>query len=278
MPYRLSFAVAFFTLLFWGCKKTDFAVPGSMRLKSIESGKDSVFYTKFTYDSQNLLTEMADSTSQGYVRKTVITYNSQNKPIKFTSFQTAGNPLTLTDSLVYSSNGQVIEKIKGHYYTGPFKVNNMYAYDAKGRLIADTLYAYVFINNDYVYMLTNYSKYSYDINDNITQVQEFSNTGSVLIETSRIDITYDRYPNPFKSIGPFVYFVENSNNYMSIGHFYLLSANNMLTLKVHYLNNSARDNATTYKYDYKNGKMEKVTIQGETFNSSYTSFVKLFYE
>lgn len=217
------------------CKKQDQPDTAGTRLKMIKIGKDSVLYQSFFYDQDKLIS-IKDSDNNGHLSAITLECNAGGKlvivkktpPNAVHFFMEEGR-----DSLVYD-NDLIRKKISVNYSTASF-ITNAYAYDAAGRLIADTVYDYT--KNEAM----SYTSFTYDGNDNVVKLEFFHKTGSgIYLSHSITTASYDSQINPWHNLNVPVYFI-------SIGDNFLISRNNVKTIT----NSEYYTNGTlNYEYEY----------------------------
>ena len=214
---KLLFYLCILSLLwtFSSCQKE--ATPDStnqyLRKTTSRSG-DSLNHTTYTYDNQNRLVSISSSFNQGQGEqyRIDITYDAQGR------MASARHTRNGTDSFRYDNQNRIIQKLGTPSVSTPYLERSAYAYDIKGRLIADTLYS-VWSNE-----IFEYTAYTYDQNDNVTEVQVFRNNAGVFRVEKTMQLQFDNKTNPYYSLGPVQYFIFSDGN----GLEYLLSRNNCI--------------------------------------------------
>jgi hypothetical protein len=205
----------------------------------------------------------------GYMRNTSIEYNTAGNPMKFFShlhWQPATSDEIIIDSLVYE-NGRVIKKLQRFPLSGTpndFNVTHNYAYDGKGRLITD-------FNgpSNKIDELNGYTSFSYDADDNITEIREFRRGFNGIDSNSHIKVTYNSDKSPFNSLGQAVYFIGGNS----------LSLCKLNKAKVVYFYRDFEQFTDTYYYEYDSDRLPtkiitKRSVAGQqkgvdTFNLFY---------
>jgi hypothetical protein len=238
---------------FLSCTKNDLPSSGESRLsKIVTSSGDSVVISYFKYDTEGKLIRILDSAVYNHHSSGInFQYNAAGKLIKTELFNDY-DPRTTSYSFIYQ-NGVVTEKINDN---NPSVEKDVYAYDAQGRLVADTGYYYTIPEPVYF-------NFSYDNNENITSWQYFYRSSGNWTAYPATHLSYNNFPNPYYAIG--------LNYYLYKKDIALLSKYQVT--QIDYPNTIAY---YTYEY-YSNGLVWKVHLQ---YNNGYSNSVttEFFYE
>lgn len=217
---------------------------------------DSISYESFNYDNQNRVTTIEDSNNNGAKYKFLIEYNTQGQPHKLTAFYnyTFGGSCLFN----YDNNGKVKKRINQSASNNEDSIQNVYTYDSRGRLIADSVYSY------WTNQVFSYITYSYNENDNVTERKEYNNfMGSMQIENSA-QFLYDDKPNPHSSLGIALYFITNDDRY--------LSRNNRIQAKYE------DGTIMKYEYEYQNNGLPKRILEKANEAVPSIKYMNLSYE
>ena len=177
------------------CTKNDLPSSGGSRLsKIIASSRDSVVISYFKYDTEDKLISILDSAVHDHYAYGInFQYNAAGKLIKAEIFNEL-DPSTETYSFIYQ-NGVIAEMVNDN---NPSLYKDVYAYDAQGRLVADTSYWHN--SPEPVYW-----NFSYDNNENISSWQDFYHSSGSWIPFSTIHLTYNNASNPFYPVALIYY-------------------------------------------------------------------------
>jgi hypothetical protein len=212
-----------FSLLFlWSfiaCQKEVTQKLNQQQLKKTTSREgDSLYHTYYAYDDQNRLVSISSSNNQGQGEQHRIDffYDAQGRMAR--AKQSHGDTYSFEYGFEYDNQNRIIQKLLITPSTAPFPGGSTYTYDIKGRLIADTLHSV------WAKEIFEYTTYTYDQNDNITEVQVFRNNAGVFQVERTWHVHFDNKSNPYSSVGRLLYYLFSDGN----GSEYLLSKNNHL--------------------------------------------------
>ncbi len=211
MPKLLPYpCIAILLWMLASCQKETAPTVDNAILKktTIKSG-DSLFYEYFINDSQGNLVSILDSDNNGHSRTRQLLYDQQGRLASVTD-RFDLDPV-FTYSFQYDNNNRIIKKL-----LSGTTLRHSYAYDALGRLIADTMMSYW--SGD----ISRYTSYAYNQIDNIIEKMIFLNTGSVFQMEQDIHSQFDTKPNPCYHPGNLLYFAAGDED----GNDYILSRNN----------------------------------------------------
>ena len=159
----------------------------------------------------------------------------------------------------YDINDRIIDKQETTSLTTPYLKRNTYAYDTKGRLIADTTYSYW--SND----IFEYITYTYDASDNITEEKTFRKSATGFQLEQFLHLQYDGHPNPFYSFRNQLYYLPG----YVYGAEQCLSRNN--AIKVSYSSGTIVTN--TYHYSTNGFPQHYVSVANtDPLETSYGFF------
>ena len=235
------------------CTRNDLPSSGGSRLsKTIARSGDSVVISYFKYDTEGKLIRILDSAVYSHRASGIsFQYNTSDQLIKTELFNDF-NSIIESYSFIYQ-NGVVTEKINED---DPSRNKDIYAYDAQGRLIADTSYYYTFPEPVYF-------SFSYDNNENVISQQPFYRSSGSWIASSTVHFSYNNSPNPYYPIGLNYYLCKNDITWLSKD----------LVTQIDYSMTTA-----TYTYEYySNGLLRKLHLQ-YTNNAAEPVTVEFFYE
>ena len=173
---------------------------------------DSINYTSFKYDSQHRLSAQVDSNNNGHKHIARIEYNAQDRPIKITTAYTYNNTNFYpdqSDSLIYDASGRIVKKVSLNALTNIDPTRNSYSYDAKGRLIADSIHSY------WANEIFGYITYTYDDNDNIIQAMDYEKLSGPMQIQSIMQGSYDSKTNPYNRLAVLGYIINQNDVYLS---------------------------------------------------------------
>lgn len=220
MPKLLSYSFTLFLLwTFSACQKEEDQNPVNRLLKSTSSKSgDSLSHTYYAYDDHNRLTSISapiaspiDQVEEERYRLDFV-YDAQGR------MESATETYNGTYSFQYDNQNRIIQKLRMKPTPAPYPGRSTYAYDSKGRLIADTLHSV------WEKEIFEYTTYTYDHNDNVTEVKVFRNNAGTYHVERTYQVQYDNKQNPYKPFGNVLYYLYNDWN----GREYLLSKNNRL--------------------------------------------------
>jgi len=213
--YKIQFAgfclIILSTVL--SCRKDDLPAANGSRLKmTVSKWYDSLSYAIYKYDNQNRLIGRVDSNNNGHKDSVTIEYDGQSRAITATAAY-AFNGMSVgvpdqTYSLIYNNDGRIVRKVAKPPVAYVNLTRNSYAYDAKGKLIADTNYSY-WANEIY-----GYTTYTYDGNDNVIERKTFDKLGT-LQTGETMQASYDSKTNPYKDFGVLLYIIYQDDRYLS---------------------------------------------------------------
>jgi hypothetical protein len=169
----------------------------------------------YVYNSQGQLTSIVGTNNQNNTDTTwsLFTYNSSGHLSSFLVTNTVtGNQYKY--DYTTDADGKVLSG-KGTAMQPNMHVDNVkFAYDAKGRIISDSLF---WPNGE----LHGYSLLQYDNGDNVVSSQDFYLVDTTISTIGKFTYQYDNKRSPFNKIGTLLYVVSPGSN----GYFHL-SKNN----------------------------------------------------
>ena len=209
---------------------------GKRIIQIIPSGADSIGYVWFTYDNQNRLIGVKDSIDHyPTVYYSTLQYDNQGRVNKVI---TSGD-FTSNITLLYNNNNQVIEKILKNADSSTMGEITRYYYDAKNRMIRDSLYSDLNATNAY-----GYASFAYDDNDNlINMIWHPQNNGQWVAYQEFDYLGYDNKLNVYKDLKVLWYILEDNM---------ILSKNNVLSYSNYYSNSPNQQSKTSFTYTYDN--------------------------
>ena len=263
---KFLFIVSILGVGFFSCTKNNNPSPNTSgeQLKRMVSRSDSMWYVSFEYDGQGRLIAIKDTNSQMHIGNTSIQYDQQNRMVKMILmryYQSMSNSTgQWIDSFGYDNNNHVIKKFSISSTIPETKVRNTYSYNPQGNLLADTAYDY------WSNSIWGYTKFTYDGDDNIIQVERFEKNPSGILESKRVEkALYGSQKNPYDNIGTALYFYLYQQET-------LLSKNALRQLQ--YSNGDKVD----YTYDnLTNGLPSKVVAKYTTRNYTSIQTKEFFY-
>ena len=182
-----------------------------MKLTSLKQN-DSISYNHFIYDDKMRLLVTIDSTNGGHKYKTEFQYDEKGWLTKATRSSNGGwNP---SYTFVHDKDGRIIKK-----FSSGNILESTYAYDANGRLMADTLY------NSRRNDIYEYLTYKYDNSDNVVERKVYLKEAAGFSLKQIVQLQYDTKQNPYYPMFGSLYFVEDNAN----GKEYILSRNNIIS-------------------------------------------------
>jgi YD repeat-containing protein len=215
------------SICFIGCNKGDDASNGNALLSKVTNDDETRMYQ---YDQQNRLIKIERIGNDGILYADSITYDGNGR---LQNSITKDRVIGMTDyyyTYLRNDKGQIIRKF-GTKQNGAIVPNDhSYAYDDKGRVIADTAY-YQQTNS-----IVSYFVCRYDANNNISEPETYdmvnpNNQGTTTYQ-------YDTKRNPYHLQGSDYFFVTNSINYLIPNN--VISANNSqnipVTIQIEYNN------------------------------------------
>jgi YD repeat-containing protein len=250
--------LSFLCMILLSCTKQQDNRPNtSTQLTSTQTyWGDSIYYRTFQYDAQGRLVKIVDSINfpNWTPQVSVLTYNTANQLQKI-SVTTYFSSYDM--KFYYNSNNQVILR-KDSLTSQPntWHSNTTFAYDAQGRIIADTLK-----DANSFQSATNYT---YNQNDNITSSQySYWNYATNSIQTYPGPTnTYGTELNPYDSIGKILYYLEKDPQY--------LNKNMLLSVQQGQYN-------VDYSYQLNSaGQLIKSIMNNNSFSSPYNLFTTVF--
>jgi len=249
-PLLVSVVLAI--VLLSACAKNDTpSQTSNQRLKKvIHKTNDSAGYYTFNYDGEGKLKSIELSNSQTHIWNAFFYYNSEGKLSKSTSMHYFGSLSNLldqrTDSLVYDNNIRRVIKFSQSSYNSGYGINSIYIFDTQNRLIVDSNYS-IFTNR-----VEAFEKFTYDVNDNMIQIESFENQSGTFISKGATKVSYNLQQNPYYGLGFALYFILRSIDLTTLGK----HVPKQITSRPGY--------STDYSYEYNSsGQIIKMT---ETFN------------
>jgi hypothetical protein len=267
--HRFTISLILGLLFFSACKKSESGNPPASLKEPVLASVQfdySIFMEKhsFSYNADNLISTIkaenweTDSTKKSLYYTLNLEWNT-DKTLKKVTNNMVNNPPPYTNDFVKTAN-QLITR-KGIYPIGyPRGSQSGIRLDDKGRVIADTSY--------YAPSFMECSILTWDVNDNITRIDKYTNFGSGFFLDYSLECTYDNKKNPLYSYAPFFLSIR-------IGSFYDYQCKNNL-LKEVYIKNGNRSDFVIYSYDYneQNYPVKRTTayssINADTKNVIYT--------
>lgn len=217
---------------------------GKRIVEIIPSGADSIGYVWFTYDNQNRLIEVKDSNDHSSeVEYTNLQYDNQGRVNKVVTKADYNSYITFTSNitLLYNNNNQVIEKILKSADTSTIGEVERFYYDAKDRMICDSVYGDLNATN-----ANAFTSYTYDDNENlINKIWHLQYNGQWIANGETDYLAYDNKLNVYKDLKVLWYVVEDDM---------ILSKNNVLS----YTYNdaySSNQQKTSFTYTYDNNSL-----------------------
>jgi len=250
---RLLLSAATLAFIFSACQKENTTLAEGTKLKMTTSQlNDSISYESFNYDNQNRVTLIEDSNNNGAKYKMLIEYNAQGQPLKLTASQNQSYFFS------YDNNGRIVKKLNQPASNSGNSIRNVYSYDSKGRLIADSVYS------SWTNEVFSYTTYTYNENDNVVERKEYNNfMGSMQMENS-VQLLYDDKPNPHNNLGTTLYFITNDDRY--------LSRNNKIQVK--YQDGTIMG----YEYEYQNNGLPKKVLEKHNEADPSITYMNFSYE
>ncbi len=226
------FLVLLFSSYFIACKKDD--VPdteGSRLHMTIYQIGNSISSRRFVYDDQNRLSAIYDSSNGLYRHRVFLNYDPQGKLVQVTDANNGmfdGSFIEIVFSFQYDQAGRMTRKAGVSPSGNP--IINSYTYDARNRLVADSMYSYW---SDKIY---SYTTFTYDNNDNVIERKETRFDSGEVLDQSHI--TYEQSPNPFNKLGQVLYFLTGDEMALSKNNYdYIDNGNNITNYSFEYQHN-----------------------------------------
>ena len=246
------FVVAIFLIV--GCEKDYYPIAnGKLLQKIVYRWHDTLYYSFLKYDQNDRLVEIKGTGINSPLDTIIVSinYDAQGKMIgyiyKYNRF-----PNVYAYTFIYNSDGRISEKRT----PGSNTRSHIYAYDQKGRLVADSLYIHD-LNSMIPVVL-----YEYDDADNLIKWQNFYyNPATRKIDSlPRNEASYHNSRNTLADIAQTLHFILEYRAY-------ILSKHNVAQVK-----NNGDTHTYTYEY-YANGLTKKVI-----HNNDKAFYEEFFYD
>ena len=226
---------------------------------------DSASITMFYYDQMGVLSKIVDSVPHSSAHG--VTHLSYNSSGKLSVATIDPNPYLVmgTDSFFYENTGQVQKVVSRRKYFEPvlndifnYVAKHFLAYDASGKLIADTTYQY-FSNDSSV----DYVRYNYG-NDDLTSWEKYVLRQGIFTSVGIDYATYDNGTNPYSVLGLNYYFLRNDNT--------VLSAHMRKILQRYW------GGPVDYTYEYNpDGLVKRIVLDGIP-TKPYITYIDFYYD
>ncbi|MGB8193613.1 MAG: hypothetical protein WCF67_16905 [Chitinophagaceae bacterium] len=244
------------SICFTACKKDDIPNPDGLSLsKIISKQQDSVGVVEFGYDNSGRVNTVFETVNGNPSQKTSYFYDGLGKLATAKhEYPSTNVSVFYIDTFSYQGN-YITERRSGdnHYFKSTF------AYDAQGRLAADTAYWTGYTNSKV------YVRFVYDNNDNLMDWEYFYHDAGTWHSLGAYHATYTNSINPYYNVGV-ITFITNQG--IKLGDVML---SKHLVAKVTGTNGSVYN--FSYEY-YNNGLVKKSTVQSGV--GSWTD--EFFYE
>jgi len=262
MHKLLSYSFTLFLLwTFSACQKEEDQDTGTRLLKRTSSkDADSLNSTYYAYDNQNRLTSISASISsaidQGSAERYRVdfVYDAQGRMASATETYNG------TYTFQYDNQNRIIQKLHVTPTPTPYPGRSTYAYDNRGRLIADTLHSV------WEKEIFEYTTYTYDHNDNVTEVQVYRNNAGIYHVERTYQAQYDSKYNPYKPLGNVLYYLFSDPN----GREHHLSKNNRLRKTF------PNGDIVSYSYTYE-GDLPKSVTTADSSDPGWSSYEEFHY-
>ena len=213
--------------------------------------------TQYQYDAANRLVLVTRISGQATnVDSTRFTYDAGGKLTGNRESNTQIGGIT-SYAMQYDNNGRVA-RAKGTALMFNLQVDDRtYAYDAQGRLVADSQ---VYQQTNKVF---NYHVYTYNADNNIIKDEQFDNSSGSFQLTGTTAITYDGHTNPLYSNGMTLYMVFQDQG--------LLCKHNTSSVTGQSAGSSTVYSSNVSHAYYRNGLPWRATTTPSTPNSGTTT-------
>jgi YD repeat-containing protein len=242
--------IGLITLLVTACSKKD-SVPDAggntlAKIEFLDANQQSTGSLLFTYDGQNRLTEIANSSGT----KETFTYNVQGRLVTYTV------PSILIYNYTYDANGRIISRTGTPILPNLLLDDYIYTYDASGRVITDSVYT---LGN-----LVAYSNYQYDNNNNVSGYQHFTKNGATFTTDGMVTTQYDNKISPYGQYGSLLFYTQGDFSYLSKANIVSQAIGQTIITPSNYY---------TYKY-YSNGLLRSRANTGVNSNTAIYTYKK----
>jgi hypothetical protein len=222
---KSSTAFLLLSICFIACNKGDDTPNGNALLSKVTDGDGTRMYQ---YDKQNRLTRIERVENDGILYADSMIYDANGRLQKSVTKEKIIGRTDYYYTYLRNDKAQIIRKLGMNQGSGIVPNDHSYAYDDKGRIIADTTY-YQQTNS-----ILSYFVLRYDANNNISELESYN-----LVNPNNqgvITYQYDTKRNPYHLQGSDNFFVTNSIIYLTPNN--VIATNNwqniVVTIQIQY--------------------------------------------